>query len=53
MKQAILTICAIAMAAGILAVTVLYSVSVLRECERRILTGELTSVQYTNLPQMK
>ena len=53
MKQAILTVCAIAVAAGILAATVLYSISVLRECERRILTGDLSGVQRTNLLQEK
>ena len=45
LKQAIAAIGIIAVAAGILAATVLYSISFLRQCERRILTGELDAVQ--------
>ena len=41
LKQVILSMVVVAVAAGILAVTVVSTVSFLRRCERRILTGDL------------
>lgn len=44
MKQAVLALMGILLAAGILAGMVLYSVSVMRNYEMRVLTGDLTAI---------
>lgn len=44
MKNAILAVSMIAVAAGLLAGMVLYTVSLMRQCELQILTGDLPTV---------
>ena len=44
MKNAVLGISGIAIAAGILAGMVIYTVSLMRQCQVRILTGDLPTI---------
>ena len=44
MKYAVLTISGLAIAAGILAGMVLYTVSLMRQCQMKILTGDLPTI---------
>ena len=49
MKQVILSMAVVLVAAAILAGTVLYTIAVLRSMQMRILTGELSAVTHVNL----
>ena len=44
LKYAVLTISGLAIAAGILAGMVLYTVSLMRQCQMKILTGDLSTI---------
>lgn len=49
LKQVIWSMAVVLIAAGILAGTVIYTVSVMRTAQMRILTGELSAITQTDL----